>query len=240
MNEDSTQKNPASFVVTKDGFLYAADTFIKGTIEADELIANNKGEIAGWTISSKALSSTYEDTKNNKTYNLKLSSKDKNMIYAGQPSSTGEYNYSSNLSTNTSIGQVFLVTNEGKMMATEATIRGTLYSEAGKIGGWTLGATRLTGGSGNHTVGLDSSQITKYVSSDGFDPKTDGVKYFAIWAGATNPGSSYTSKPEDDKLENRIKEGADFVVTKDGFLQAKNAYINGNITAEVLTANDSG
>ncbi len=53
------------------------------------------------------------------------------------------------------------------------TISGTVTAGAGAIGGWTIGATALTAGSGANTVGLDSG---------GTNP--------AIYAGSATPGSA--------------------------------------------------
>lgn len=53
------------------------------------------------------------------------------------------------------------------------TVKGTVTATAGTIGGWTLGATALTAGSGSTTVGLDSG---------GSNP--------AIYAGSATPGSA--------------------------------------------------
>jgi hypothetical protein len=61
----------------------------------------------------------------------------------------------------------------GNLIATSATLSGTVTATAGAIGGWTLGATALTSGSGATTVGLDSG---------GTNP--------AIYAGSATPGSA--------------------------------------------------
>ncbi len=53
------------------------------------------------------------------------------------------------------------------------TVKGTVTATAGTIGGWTLGATSLTSGSGSTTVGLDSG---------GSNP--------ALYAGSATPGSA--------------------------------------------------
>lgn len=53
------------------------------------------------------------------------------------------------------------------------TVKGTVTATAGTIGGWTLGATALTSGSGSTTVGLDSG---------GSNP--------ALYAGSATPGSA--------------------------------------------------
>lgn len=89
-------------------------------------------------------------------------------IYIG----TGTYN-----NTNTS----FYVDSTGQMSLKDKfvwsgsalTINGTVTATAGTIGGWTLGATSLTSGSGATTVGVDSG---------GTNP--------AFYAGSATPGSA--------------------------------------------------
>ncbi len=121
----------------------------------------------------------------------------------------------------------FYVTYDGKVRATEANIHGNIYAEEGHIGGknrqggWTIQKNRLYSGSGNNHVELNS------------DPSTP----FAIWAGKTTAGDKYST---DDQGIGTITSPADFVVTRDGFLYAKNARIKGNIEADTLTANKRG
>lgn len=121
----------------------------------------------------------------------------------------------------------FYVTYDGKLRATEANIQGNIYANKGQIGGtarqggWTIELNRLYSGSGNNHVELNS----------------DTSKSFAIWAGRNEGGSTYTT---DNQGVGSITNPAPFVVTRDGFLYAKNARIEGNITAKTLTANTSG
>lgn len=67
----------------------------------------------------------------------------------------------------------FRVTKAGALTATGATISGAVTATSGAIGGWALGATSLTSGSGATTVGLDSG---------GTNP--------AIYAGSATPASA--------------------------------------------------
>lgn len=67
----------------------------------------------------------------------------------------------------------FSVTRAGILRATGAIISGNITATTGAIGGWTLGATSLTSGSGATTVGLDSG---------GTNP--------ALYAGSATPGSA--------------------------------------------------
>ncbi len=121
----------------------------------------------------------------------------------------------------------FYVTYDGKLRATEANIQGNIYAIEGQIGGknrqggWTIKTNRLYSGSGTSHVELNS------------DPNTS----FAIWAGKDTAGDSYS---KDDQGIGSIINPADFVVTRDGFLYAKNARIKGNIEADTLIANKKG
>lgn len=67
----------------------------------------------------------------------------------------------------------FTLDSSGNVTATSATLSGAITSTSGSIGGWTLGATSLTSGSGSTTVGLDSG---------GTNP--------AFYAGSATPGSA--------------------------------------------------
>ena len=67
----------------------------------------------------------------------------------------------------------FRVTFGGALTATNASISGAITSTSGTIGGWTIGATSLSAGSGATTVAMDSG---------GTNP--------AFYAGSATPGSA--------------------------------------------------
>ncbi len=107
----------------------------------------------------------------------------------------------------------FTVLYDGSFTATKATITGNITATSGQIGGWNIGDTNLnSAANGNNKVGLDSS----------------ANNWWAIWAGRTTAGSAYDSSADPSK---KISGAAPFVVTKDGFLHATNAYISGNISS---------
>lgn len=119
------------------------------------------------------------------------------------------------------IGQgVFQVKYDGSLIASAATITGTIRAKEGRIGcrsdtstdGWIIGTNRLYSGSSSTRVALDSSTSS-----------------FAIWAGANEGGDSYSAQAD---FANKITNPAPFVVTRDGFLYSKNAYISGTIAAK--------
>lgn len=101
---------------TFTGKLEAASGSFTGEIAADKLIANTAGTIAGWTITSDALSK-------NKGYNT----------------TGGAYFGSSGLS----ISDKFIVSSDGVLNATGVTISGDITASSGKIGGYKIENGRL-------------------------------------------------------------------------------------------------
>ena len=146
--------NSAGNKVTWDGSTLS----ITGTLTA------TTGTIGGWTLGATFLSAGSGATT------VRLDSGGTNpAISAGSA---------------TPASAPFRVSQAGALVATSATITGvitatsgsftgTITSTAGTIGGWTLGATSLSAGSGATTVGLDSG---------GTNP--------AIYAGSATPGSA--------------------------------------------------
>lgn len=98
------------------GKLSAATGSFTGEITADKLIANTAGNIAGWTITSDALSK-------NQGYNT----------------SGGAYFGVSGLS----ISDKFVVSSNGVLNATGVTISGDITASSGKIGGYKIENGRL-------------------------------------------------------------------------------------------------
>ena len=121
-----------NFVVDSNGILTAAGANITGTINA----AN--GSIAGWTIYNGI---AYTGGQNN--------------------NSTGIGSYGSNLAFWAGNGK-FLVKQDGSLVATSATITGSITATSGKIGGWTITSNLLYNGIGftnakdNNATGIDT------------------------------------------------------------------------------------
>lgn len=133
------------------GKLSAATGSFTGEITADKLIANTAGNIAGWTITSDALSK-------NQGYNT----------------SGGAYFGISGLS----ISDKFVVSSDGVLNATGATISGDITASSGKIGGYKIENGRLY----NHMYGAVGSSSLGY--SCGFS--VNGGTDHTLWAGNEN------------------------------------------------------
>lgn len=133
------------------GKLSAATGSFTGEITADKLIANTAGTIAGWTITSDALSK-------NQGYNT----------------SGGAYFGISGLS----ISDKFVVSSDGVLNATGATISGDITASSGKIGGYKIENGRLY----NHMYGTVGSSLLGY--SCGFS--VNGGTDHTLWAGNEN------------------------------------------------------
>lgn len=115
---------------------------------------------------------------------------------------------------------IFNVMYDGSLTATSADITGIIEAKEGYIGcsgrrtkdGWHIETNRISSGSGNNTVALDSSADS----------------YFRIWAGASSPGTAYNASLSADK---KITSPAKFVVTKDGFVYMRDCFIKGRLEA---------
>lgn len=136
---------------TFSGKLSAATGSFTGEITADKLIANTSGTIAGWTITSDALSK-------NQGYNT----------------SGGAYFGISGLS----VSDKFVVSSDGVLNATGATISGDITASSGKIGGYKIENGRLY----NHMYGTAGSSSLGY--SCGFS--VNGGTDHTLWAGNEN------------------------------------------------------
>lgn len=123
------------------------------TLVIDGSVTADAGVIGGWTLAATYLQSgTGANT-------VRLDSGGTNpAISAGSA---------------TPASAPFRVTQAGALTATNATITGAVTATSGAIGGWTLGATALSAGSGATTVGIDSG---------GTNP--------AFYAGSATPGSA--------------------------------------------------
>lgn len=136
---------------TFSGKLSAATGSFTGEIVADKLIANTAGTIAGWTITSDALSK-------NQGYNTPGSA------YFGN--------------SGLSVSDKFVVSSDGVLNATGATISGDITASSGKIGGYKIENGRLY----NHMYGAVGSSLLGY--SCGFS--VNGGTDHTLWAGNEN------------------------------------------------------
>ncbi len=116
-----TNNNIEQFALYDDGTLFAQKAFITGTINA------GSGTIGGWFISNNSL---YKDYTDNGTKYSGLSS-GTYAFFAGSTSSVGDNN------------ATFYVTRSGTLHAINAEIEGTIRSENGSIGGFTIDRNRL-------------------------------------------------------------------------------------------------
>lgn len=117
--------------------------------KAGALLATS-GNIAGWALSATTLS------RNNATLDsagqLILGTAN-DIVYVSATDST----YRIWVGNVTAASASFSVTKAGALFATGATISGTITSTSGTIGGFTLGASSLTSGSGNTYVEIQNS-----------------------------------------------------------------------------------
>lgn len=138
----------AEFRVTESGALTASSATITGVVTAN---TGYIGGTSGWVIAAGKITSTG----------------------LGIATTTGDATYAFWAGDDTPGNAEFRVSHAGALTATSATITGSITSTSGTIGGWSIGATALTSGTGATTVGLDSG---------GTNP--------AIYAGSATPASA--------------------------------------------------
>ena len=137
-----------------DGSGFLANSLISWDTSGNLTVAGN-ASIAGWTVNAAYLA---KDTGTDNTSS--------GMAPTDYPFYGGA-TYANRASA------PFRVTPAGALVATSATITGSVTATSGAIGGWTLGATSLSCGTGATTVGIDSG---------GTNP--------AFYAGSATPGSA--------------------------------------------------
>src|SRR5690606_38806339 len=102
-----------------------------------------------------------------------------------------------------------------------ASFTGSVTAAAGAIGGWTIGASSLTSGSGSTTVGLDSG---------GTNP--------AIYAGSSTPGSAPFRVSQDGTLVATNATITGSITATSGDVSA--ALSAGSVTTEMLLVRTRG
>lgn len=122
----------ATFSVTKAGAIFAS-----------------AGTVGGWTLSSTTLSASNVVISSAGTIALGTSN---DILIASAADAT----YRIWIGNATAGSAAFSVTKAGALFATGATISGTITSSSGAIGGFTIGATMLSAGSGTGHIELDS------------------------------------------------------------------------------------
>lgn len=158
----SNSPSSGKFAVKRNGYLYASDAQVKGEIEADKLIANREGSIAGWAITT------------NKLYNgsVGIASQGNAAFWAGENLSDSSNSISEN-DTSTK----FLVTRSGKLYCSSATIRGKIIADSGEIAGWKIGSDGFskTVDSGNAGTGNYYLSATRGIKwGDNFQINSSG------------------------------------------------------------------
>ena len=146
--------------------------------------------------------------------------------------------------------QFFLNTADGN-----AYFRGTIYAGAGLIGGWAIGATSLTAGTGINAVGMNTTGYPFWAGDSNpalaeFSVKSDGtltatnasitgnITASAGTIGGFTIGSTALTATNiylDSNNGLALGSASQFKVTQAGALTATNASITGNITASAGT-----
>lgn len=139
----------APFRVTKAGVLTATGATITGTITA------SAGAIGGFDVGTDYI----RDVANSMGMASTVTAGDDVRFWAGATFA--------NRAT-----APFRVTEAGVLVASNATITGTITSTVGTIGGFTLGATTLSAGSGSTYISLNAAGSIFLGVADGVNPST--------------------------------------------------------------------
>ena len=222
-----------------DYAFYAGGTQINSASGASFWVKYNgafkavSGQIGNWKINSEndgALRSTLTDTNaSTRIYiNCKPSSGG-NVIEirtSGQlPSGDDE--------DKTATNGRFYVTDQGKLFAQSAEIKGTITSKAGSIGAWTITnkaistLTNETTITNNNTTGMARNGFTGYIGS----VTGEQISNIAFWA-----GMKYQKNGNDYYLLGS-SSGTFFAVTHSGKLYCRSADITGSVDASSFKIN---
>lgn len=199
-------KERTNFYVLNNGYLYAKNAHIEGDIVANSLdltgtLNNGITKAIDGLITEKGYITV--DSANDKYLNLELN-----------------YPKGSKKEDNT---LMFKVERDGALIANNAIIKGTVYSEGGEIGPWHIGEKgiyrRRT--ANNYGTGMMSStSATSVAFYAGYDGTT-----------VTQEDGKFTKEGNPFDSPTNWKEKTDFYVLTDGTLYCSKATIEGFITA---------
>ena len=180
-----SSREESSFLSNDEGqYLKVGDNFLvdyNGDVTIKGKITATNGKIGNWVI----------------TEDGNLKSEDDNTIFSGSDNSDQRINIGNNN---------FIVNADGHFIAEDASIKGNITAETGKIGEWVIDSYGLT--SSNNSAGLYAGGEKYYINKNG-ENTTEKLRF---WAGEDS--ESYV-----------------FAVVDSGKLYAKNAEITGNIFA---------
>lgn len=214
-SEWSLWRNDTKICYTNANNIYFPSAHITGgsieigehfTVDNSGNLTATSGKIAGWRITSPSIRNAFYDSTNKITRDifLQATSVDTNSAFAVRKASGNHASDPSSLSS-TSWDYIFQVTNEGKLIANDAEIKGKITATSGSIAGWNISPTSLIKkDSDGNGIGLS---VSPYISS--------GTNVLAI--GDISDNSNWST--------------ANFRVAKDGTLHATGAVISGKITA---------
>lgn len=235
------------FSVDSQGLLHAQNATISGNITANSLTLGNNVSIGqnyiaglsddlsaltdGVAVSIKkdgAVSTTsISQWEQNKSYSSNSYVNDNGVIYR-----CSQYHTSSSSNRPPSTyweedipSSTFLVSSNGLLTANNAVIYGTLYSSAGKIGGWTIGDNKLY----TNRSTFDGNVIGIYIGTDGISVGSGTKKTFSVsstgnvqiegnitlGAGSTISWSNIDQKGEDPNITT-VRQTADDAYTRSG------------------------
>lgn len=212
-NKASTDKtkskitSPAKFVVTRDGYVHMNEAYIKGSIYADYITANDGGQVGGWTITKKGLFGLNNKIGLSSTGNYRLWVNADNGTIDNDPSFTGS--------------SYFWVNNRGKLSCKDAEVRGAIYAEKGQIGGWYITSSRIQNDETNPTVYLNKNGSARFGN-------------FTITSGGSLRLSNGNTNTEGELEGDSEDTGVQFSVSRNGHLYCKSANIEGKLRAESL------
>ncbi len=119
------QDYESQFYVGSNGYLFANDANIKGTVNANTLIANDRGEIGGWAINSSGLSKKFQAKTTNYEYSVVMRTSGGATSH-GIPDTIRMLEVVQNTKGQTDYKSMFYVGSDGYLFANNANIKGAI------------------------------------------------------------------------------------------------------------------
>ena len=195
----------------------ASNATISGVLRATSITANASGTIAGWRITSTALSGV--NTKLSKSGYITLGT-GANIVQLDTRSIHRLW-----VGTAASAAAPFRVTQSGRMYASNAIITGAVTANSGTIGGWRIGTNAISSVTGKIQLLSTGSGEIKIGPSAGNHIRLIG-------------GGSGTSYIQSSNFSNSPSTPKGFRFSSDGTMEAVDGIFSGKLQSNVFVKNN--
>jgi hypothetical protein len=208
----------APFFVTKAGALTATNATITGAITATSgsftgSITSTSGTIGGWTIAATNLQGTNTILSINGYLSLGTGN---DIVLVNAVDAT----YRLWVGHATASSAPFYVTKTGALVATNASITGTITSTSGTIGGFTIGANHLQATTGSSFISLTSDASASLFLENANGSAEHNAAGFFVTGNLINAVHVYSDGTGDGRVE---------VCTTDGTVTGRLVGVDGSL-----------